>query len=204
MATYSSILAGKNPMDRGAWWALVHGVPKSQTGLYTLTTKMNVLGPSWAQKGFPPCSGLFHLGLVVICGRCCFCSVSVVSNTLGPHGLQHTRFPCPSLSPRTCSNSCPLSWWCYPTFSSCLQSFPAPESFPMSRLFSSSGQSIRASASSLPMNIQGWCLLGLTGLISLQSKGCSRVFSSTTVWKHQFFSAQPSLWSNSHICTWLL
>ena len=90
------------------------------------------------------------------------------------------------------------------TFSSCLQYFPASGSFPMSQLFTSGGQSIGASASVLPMSIQGWFPLGLTGLISLQSKGLSRVFSNTTVWKHQFFSLQPSLWSKSHIHTWLL
>ena len=104
-----------------------------------------------------------------------------------------------------------ISRWCHPTisssvvpFSSCLQSFPASGSFPMSWLFTSGGQSIGASASVLPMNIQGWFPLGLTGLISLLSKGCSRVFSNTTVWKHQFFSSQSSLGSNSHIHTWLL
>ena len=120
---------------------------------------------------------------------------------------------CPSLSPRVCSNSYPLSQWCHPTicssvapFSFCLQSFPASGSFPMSQLFTSGGQSIGVSAlaSALPMNIQGWFPLGLIGLISLQSKGLSRVFSSTTVWKHQFFNTLPFLWSNSHICTWLL
>jgi len=112
-----------------------------------------------------------------------------------PHGL-----PCPSLSPWVCSNSCSLSQWCHPTISSsvvpfsfCLQSFPASESFPMSQLFASGGQSIgsSASASVLPMTIQGWFPLGQTGWISLQSKGFSRVFSNTTVWKRQFFSAQP-------------
>ena len=97
------------------------------------------------------------------------------------------------------SNSCPLSQWCHPTisspvlsFSSCLQSFPASGSFPISRFFASGGQSIGASSSVLPMNIQDWFSLGLTGLISLQSKGFSRFFSSTTVWKHQFFGTQPS------------
>ena len=118
-----------------------------------------------------------------------------------------------SLSPRVCSNSCPLSWWCYLTisffatlFSFWLQSCPASGSLPVSQLFTSGGQSIGApaSASLLPMNIQGWCPLGLTALISLQSKGLSRVFSSTTVWQYKFCSAQPSLWSNSHIHTWLL
>ena len=105
-----------------------------------------------------------------------------------------------------------LSWWCHPTisssaslFSSCPKSFPASGSFPMSRLFTSGGQSIGASASTsvLPMNIQGWFPLGLTGLISLLSRGLSTVLSSTTIWKHQFFGTQPSLWSNSHIHTWL-
>ena len=125
-----------------------------------------------------------------------------MSNSLWPHGLQHTRPPCPSLSPRVCSNLFPLSRWCHPTisssatlFSSCPQSFPALVSFPMSRLFASGGQSIGASASVLPMSIQDWFPLGLTSLISLQSKRLSRVFSSTTVQKHQFFSAQPSLYN---------
>ena len=121
--------------------------------------------------------------------------------------LQHTRLPCPSLTPRACLNSCPSSWWCYPTisssvipFSSCLQSFPASGSFPMSQFFALGGQNIGASASAsvLPMNIQNWFPLGLTGWISLQSKGLSRGFSNSTVQKNQFFRAQPSLWSNWH------
>ena len=140
-------------------------------------------------------------------------SCSVISNSLSPHGLQHARLLCPPLSLRVCSDLCPLSQWYYLTISSssspfffCLQSFPARRPFPMSRLFASGGQSIGASALApvLPMNIQGWFSLGLTGLISLLSKELSRVFSSTTVWKHQFFSAQLSLWSNFHIHTWLL
>ena len=122
--------------------------------------------------------------------------------TLWPRWLQLTRLPCPSLFPGVCSYSCPLSWWCHPTlsssiipFSSYLKSFPASESFPMSQLFSSGGQSIEASVSAtvLPVNIQGWFPLGLTGLISLQSKGLSRAFSSTIVQKHLFFSTQASL-----------
>ena len=126
-------------------------------------------------------------------------SRSVVFNSLRPHGLQHARPPCPSPTPRACSNSCPSSRWCHPTisssgilFSSCLQFFPAPESFPMSQSFASGGQSIgvSASASVLPMNIQDWFPSGLTGWISLQPKGLSRVFSNTTVQKHQFFGAQ--------------
>ena len=117
------------------------------------------------------------------------------------------------LFPGVGSNSCPSGRWCHPTISSspalfsfCLQSFPASGSFPMSQLFASGGQSIGASALSsvLPMNSQDWFPLGLTGLISLQSKGLSRVFSNTTVQKHRFFGAQSSLWSNSHIHTWLL
>ena len=127
-----------------------------------------------------------------------------MSNSLRPHKLQHSRLPCPSLSPRVCSNSCPLSGWCYPAipfsvspFSSCSQSFPASGSFPVSQLFASCGQNISASASAwaLPMNSQGWFPLRLTGLISLLSKEVWRVFSSTTIRKHQFFGAQPSLWS---------
>ena len=119
----------------------------------------------------------------------------------------------PPLSPRVCSDSCPLSWWCYLTISSSATpfsfsfwSFPASGSFPMELAFTWGGQSIRASASAsvLPVNIQGWFPLRLTSLIFLQSKGLSRVFFSVTTWKHQFFSAQPSLWSSSHIPIWLL
>ena len=118
--------------------------------------------------------------------------------------------PSPALSPRVCSNSCPLYQWCHSTisssvvpFSSCPQSFPASGSFPMSQLFASGGHSIGASvsASVLPMNIQDWFPLGLISLISLLSKGLSRVFSNTTAQKHQFFGAQPSLGFNSHIHT---
>ena len=137
----------------------------------------------------------------------------VVSDSLRTHGLQHARLPFPSPSPRACSDPCPLSQWCHPTisssvfpFSSCLQSFPESGSFPMSLFLASGGQSIGASASAsvLPMDIQGWFPLGLTSLISLQSKGLSRVFSNTSIQKHQFFSAHLSLWSSSHIHTWLL
>ena len=124
---------------------------------------------------------------------CCCYSIAKSCLTLPPHGLQHTRFPCPSLSPRICLNSCPSSRWCHTTISfsvapfSCPQSFPSSGSFPMSQLFASDGQSIGASASVLPVNIQGWFPLRFTGLISLHSKGFSRVFSSTTIWKNQFF-----------------
>ena len=127
-------------------------------------------------------------------------SRSVVSDSLWPHGLQHTSLPCPSPFPGAYSNSCPLSQWCHPTisssvipFSSCPQSFPASGSFLMSQFFESGSQTIGASASAsiFPMNIQDWFPLGLTGLISLQPKGLSKVFSNTTVQKHQFFGAQP-------------
>ena len=113
---------------------------------------------------------------------------------------------CPSLSPRVCS--CPLSQWCHPTIASCHPLFlspsivPASGSFPMSRLFTPGDKSIGASASVLPMNIQDWFPLALTGLISLPSKGLSRVFSSTRVWKHQFFGMQPSLWFKSIYDYW--
>ena len=134
-----------------------------------------------------------------------------MSNSLWPHGLQHTRPPCPSPTPITYTNSCPSRQWCRPTisssvipFSSHLQSFPTSGSFPMSQFFASGGQSIGASASVLPMDIQDWFPLGLMDLISLQSRGLSRVFSSTTDQKHHFFGIQPSLWSNSHIHPWLL
>ena len=119
-----------------------------------------------------------------------------MTDTLWPREWQYARLPCPSLFPRVCSKSCPLSWWCHLTisssvipFSSCLQSFPASWSFLMSQLFALGGQSIGASASAsvLPMNIQGSFPLGFTSLISLLSKGLSRVFSSTTIWKHQFW-----------------
>ena len=140
-------------------------------------------------------------------------SCSFMSYILQCHGLQQFRLSYPSPSPGACSNSYALSWWCHPTilssvipFSSCLQSFPASGALPMSWLFTSGVPSIGASASVSvsPVNIQGWFPLGLMGLISLLSKGLSRIFSSTTIWKHQFFSIQPSSWSNSHIHTWLL
>ena len=127
-------------------------------------------------------------------------------NSLWPHGQQYAMLPCPTLSPGICSNSFPLSRWCHPTVSSsvtlfsCLQSFPASGSFPVSQFFTLGGQSIGASASAsvLPVNIQDWFPSGLTGLISLKSKGLSKVFFSIIVWKHQFFGIQPSLWCNSH------
>ena len=137
----------------------------------------------------------------------------VMSNSLWPHESQHVRPPCPLPTPKVYPNSCPSSQWCHPTISSsvvpsssCLQSFPASGSFPMSQLFASGGQSIGVSASTLvlPMNTQDWSPLGWTVWTSLQSKGLSRVFSNTTVQKHQFFGAQLSSQSNSHIHTWPL
>ena len=137
-------------------------------------------------------------------------SRSVMSDSLQPHESQHTRPPCPSPTPRVHSNSCPSSRWCHPTISSsvipffsCPQFLPASGSFPMSQLFTWDGQSIGVSASTsvLPMNTQDWALLGWTGWISFKSKGPSRVFSNTTVQKHQYFGTQPSSQSNSHIHT---
>ena len=140
-------------------------------------------------------------------------SSSVMSDSLRPHEYQHARPPCPSPTPGVHSDSCPSSQWCQPAisssvvpFSSCPQSLPESESFPMSQLFASGGQStgVSALASVLPKNTQDWSTLEWTGWISLQPKGLSRVFSNTTVQKHQFFSAQPSSQSNSHIHTWPL
>ena len=140
-------------------------------------------------------------------------SRSVVSDSLRPHESQHARPPCPSQTRGVYSDSCPSGWWCHPaisssvvSFSSCPQSLPASGSFQMSQLFTWGGQSIGvlASASVLPMNTQDWSPSGWTGWISLQFKGISRVFSNTTVQKHQFFSAQLSSQSNSHIHTWPL
>ena len=138
-------------------------------------------------------------------------SYSVVSNSLRPHESQHSRPPCPSPTPRVHLDSRPSNQWCHPAisssvvpFSSCPQSLPASESFPVSQLFIWDGQSIGVSAlaSFLPKKSQGWSPSEWTDWILLQSKGPSRVFSNTTVQKHQFFSAQPSSQSNSHIHTW--
>ena len=138
---------------------------------------------------------------------------SSVAQSYLTHEPQHARPPCPSPTPGVHPNSCPLSQWCHPTisssvipFSSCPQSFPASGSFQMSQLFASGSQIIKVSASMsvLPMNTHDWSLLEWTGWISLQSKRLSRVFSNTTVQKHQFFGAQPPSQSNSHIHTWPL
>ena len=143
---------------------------------------------------------------------CCCCSVAK-SYSLLLHGLQHARLFCTPLSPGVCSDSCPLSQWCYLTISSsatlfsfCLQSFPASRSFPVRWLFISGGQSIGTSvlASVIPMKIHGWFPSGLTDLTSLQSKELSGVLSSTAIRRYQFFGHQPSFWSNSHIHRWWL
>ena len=164
------------------------------------------LKKTWLLKGI--CKHLWYWVLSVQFSSVQF-SHSVMFNSLWPHGLQHTRLHCPLPTPRDCSNLCVSSQWCHPTISSsvipflpCLQSCPASRFFPMSQFFTSDGQNIGASASVLPINIQDWFYLVWTGLISLLSKGLSRVFSNTTVQKHQFFSAQHSLWPNIH--TWLL
>ena len=176
--------------DRGSWHAAIHVVAKSGTTLSDQTTTI-----------------LFRVHFESVQFSC-----SVMSDSLQPHGLQPARLPWPSLSPRVCSNLCPLSWRGHPTISSsvahffsCSQSYPTSGSFLMSRFFTSRSQSIGtwASASVLSMDIQDQFPLGLTGLISLQSEGLSSVFSSTTGPKHRFFGSQTSLWSNSHIHAWL-
>ena len=202
MATHSSALAWRIP------WREEPG------GLQS--TGLQIVGHDWATSlSLSSLENITNIylkmqsphtlaGLCNICYCCCSVTESYTTHCNPMNYIQHTILPCPSLFPRVCLNSCPLSWWwttIHPSvspFSSCLQSFPASGSFPMSQFFASNGQSIRAAASVLPMNIKVW----LTGLISMLSKGLSRIFSSTTVQKHQFFSRQPSLWS--HICVWLL
>ena len=164
----------------------------------------------WRHLSYVSCIGWHHLRTPGPSGSL-QSSCSVVSDSLRPHESQHARPPCPSPTPRNHSDSRPSSKWCHPAisasvipFSSCPQSLPASESFPISQLFTWGGQSIgvSASASVLPMNTQDWSPLEWTGWISLQSKGLSRVFSNTTVQKHQFFGVQLSSQSNSHIHTW--
>ena len=224
-------------MGRDTWLATVHGVTNSQPWLNIHTHcfpdrpwgRIGNHQMSFLQRWVFPFSkpapqSVFSLILlpvilmntwwekrIVVLVQ--FFSCSVVSDSLRPHGLQHTRPPCPSSTPKVYSNSCPLSWWCHPTISSsvvpffsCPQSFPASGSFQMSQFFPSGSQSIEVSPSTpvTPMNTQDWSPLGWTHWISFQSKGLSRVFSNTTVQKHQFFSSKLSSQSNSHIHTWLL
>jgi len=178
MATHSCSCL-ENPRDRGAWWASVYGVAQSRTRLKRLSS---------SSSSSPIISSVQF-------------SRSVVSDSLPPHESQHARLPCPSPTSGVHSNSRPSSRWSHPAisssvvpFSSCPQSLPALESFPMSQLFAWSGWSIGASAlaSFLPKNTQDWSPLEWTGWISLQFKGLSRVFPNTTVQKHQFFGAQLS------------
>ena len=173
--------------------------------LSTTAEKHRAVCPGAKRQGMLPWIGDFQSGSQF--------SRSVVSDSLQPHELQHARPPCPSPTPGVHSNSHRSSRWCHPAisssvipFSSCPQSFPASESFPMSQLFTWGGQStgVSALASFLPKNTQDWSPLEWTGWISLQSKGLSRVFSNTTVQKHQFFSTHLSSKSNSHIHTWPL
>ena len=168
--------------------------------------------PNDSNSIFQRLNCLHFIKKILTISFCCHLSLSQVQSFAIPW-TQNTRLICPPLSFGVCSNSCSLSWWCYLTISTsatvlsfCLQYFPVSGSFPVSQVFKSDGQRIGASASAsvFSMNIQGWFPLGLTGLISLQFKELSRVFSSTTIQKHQFFSAQPSLRSNSQIPTWLL
>ena len=182
--------------------SLYRGLSRVQSCVLSRWSQQHIDSQAWVLNATPPVETV----VVVVFSH------SVLSNSLWPHGLQHSRLSCPKPTPRAWSNSCPLSQWCHPTISSSvipfsfhLQSFPASGSFPMSQLFASGGQNIgnSASASVLPMNTQGWFPFGLTSLI-FQSKGLSRVFSNTTVQKYQFFSSQPSLWSNSYIHAWLL
>ena len=173
-------------------WVKIKYVSKTENSIYCRKNRL------WEEKH--EILDVFQLVLLLLI------SCQIMSNSFWPHGLQLTRLLCPLPSPRVCSDSCALNQWCYlnisssaTPFSFCLQSFLASESFPMSQLFKSGSQSMGtwASASVLPMDIQSWFPLGLTGLI-LQSKGLSTVFSSTTLRKYQFFGAQPSIWSNSH------
>ena len=188
----------RNAMERGAWQATVHGVTKSQMWLsnWAHTLYNSIIFNLKRKKILTPAASWKNLDNIQLVS-----SVAQSCVTLQPHGLQSTRLPYPPPTPGIYSNSCPLSWRCHPTlsssvipFSSHRQSFPASGSFPVSQFFTSGGQSTGAStsASVLPMNIQGWFRLGWTGWISLQSKGLSRVFSNTTVQKHQFFGTQLS------------
>ena len=178
---------------------------------------LHAFSPDFCQSESKITNTTFFLFTFLPRGKKCLndCSVqfshSFVSDSLRPHESQHARPPCASPTPGVYPNSCPLSRWCHPAisssvvpFSSCPQFLPASRSFPMSQPFAWGGQNtgVSTSASVLPMNTQDWSPLGWTGWISLQSKGLSRVFSNTTVQKHQFFSTQLSSQSNSYIHIW--
>ena len=187
------------------WEQSLHGLPESSR-LPSYAALMSTL----PMPAFPLSEHVTSSGNWLIISSVQF-SHSVVSDSFRPHESQHARPPCPSPSPGVHPNSCPSSPWCHPAisssvvpFSSCPQSLPASGSFPKSQLFAWGGQSTGASAwaSFLPKKSQGWSPSEWTGWISLQSKGLSRVFSNTTVQKHQFFSAQLSSQSNFHIHTW--
>ena len=194
---------------------LVSGVQQSDWVIHIhVSILFQIIIPFWLLQNFEQSSLWYTIGpcWLSILNQSVQFSRSVLSNCLWHHEWQHARPPCPSPTPGAYSNSCPSSQWCHPAisssvipFSSCPQSVPASESFLMSQLFSWDGQSIGISAlaSVLPKNTQDWSPLEWTGWISLQSKGLSRVFN-TTVQKHQFFGAQLSLQSNSHIHTWPL
>ena len=206
LQSMESLIVGHDWSDlAAAAAAAAAGLASSRTGSWCSNEHQHL---SISRPCFPSCNeGFMTVRLSPLDGSQLFrltfyplqFSRSVMSDSLWPHGLQHARLPCPSTTSGACSNSCPLSWWCHPTISSsllsCLQSFPASGSFPISQFFTSGGQSIGVSASTsvLPMNTQDRFPLGWTGWISLQSKGLSRVFSNTTVQKHQFFSTQLSL-----------
>ena len=196
----------ENPRDSGAWWAAIYGAAQSQTGLKRFSSS--------SSSNIHDCLPSFLFSKIVNQFISVQFSCSVVSHSWQPHEPQHTRPPCPSSTPRVHPNPCRLSLWCHPTisssvfpFSSCLQSLPTSGSFQMSQFFTSGGQSIGVSTSTsvLPMNTQDWFPLGWTNWLDLLAvQGLSRVFSNTTVQKHQLFGTQLSLWSNSHIHTWLL
>ena len=191
------------------WNSLAFSMIHRLLGIWSLVP-LPFLNPAWTSRSlrFTCCWSLAWRILSITLLACVQFSHSVVSDSLGPHEPQHAKLPCPSPTPGVHANPCPLSHWCHPIisssvvpYSSCPQSFPASGSFPMSQLFARGSQSIGvlASISVLPMNTQDWSPLGWTSWISLQSKGLSRVFSNTTVQKHQVFGAQLSLQSNSQL-----
>ena len=199
LATHSNIFCPKNPMDREAWRATVHGIAKESDK----TSRLNN-NPYYTDSQFTTASGLDRVAELTASEtwKDLLDRSDSLSDSLGPREPQHAKPLCPSPTPGVYPNSCPLSRWCHPAisssavhFSSCPQSFSASGSFQMNQLFVSGGQSIGVSASTsvLPMNTQDWSPLGWTGWISLQSNGLSRVFSNTTVQKQQFFGAQLSL-----------